>query len=238
MIQTKEDYCCVLENKLYFGNKIIALDEEKLKKIGIKAIIDLIKYEDKSKEIKHSDYFNFLHLEIEDTPLNNADWTEEGSLFIEEQLKLNNPVYVHCAQGLSRSASLIIHYLMTREKMNLKDAFFKLKKLRVIVCPTTGFMKTLHLLDEKLFGKMSFGIDEYKLYCLKEEFPSINENEIKELFEKNKEFYNENKELYDKQALEKKCEPIGYKTVDDLLAKYGKEKMLLRQGCSLHHPFD
>ena len=42
----------------------------------------------------------------------------------------------------------------------------------------------------------------------------------------------------DKQALEKKCEPIGYKTVDDLIAKYGKEKMIDRQGCSLHHPFD
>ena len=75
--------------------------------------------------------------------------------------------------------------------MNLKDAFFKLKKLRVIVCPTTGFMKTLHLLDEKLFGKMSFGIDEYKLYCLKEEFPLMNENEIKKKKKKKKKVINE-----------------------------------------------
>ena len=53
-----------------------------------------------------------------------------------------------------------------------------------------------------------------------------------------KKFYNENIDLYNKEANDKKCEPIGYKTIDDLLAKFGKEKMLLREGCSFHHPFD
>ena len=58
------------------------------------------------------------------------------------------------------------------------------------------------------------------------------------MYEKNKKFYNENIDLYNKEANDKKCEPIGYKTIDDLLAKFGKEKMLLREGCSFHHPFD
>ena len=237
-MENKEDYCCVIPNKLYFGNKILAKDETRLRKLGIKSIIDLINYENSSQEIKHSKDFNFLHLSIEDVPTNNADWAEEGSNFIEEQIKNNNPVYVHCSQGISRSSTLIMHYLMTREKQNSKTAFFKLKDLRNIIDPTTGFMKSLSNLDEKLFGKKSFTIEEYSLFCLKESFPDINESEINDIYETNKKYYSLNESLYLKESNDKKCEPIGYKTIDDLLKKYGKEKMIDRQGCSLHHPFD
>ena len=238
MISTPENYCCVIENKLYFGNRKLAENEEKLKEIGIKSIIDLIGYKNENERIKHSNYFNLLNLNIIDTPLNNADWAEKGAKFIDEEIKNNNPIYVHCEQGLSRSATLIMYYLMTRQKKAFKDSFFYLKKLRVVVDPTTGFIKSLCLLAQKLFGKNSFNIDDYSLFTLKESFPSINENDIKELYEKNKKFYNENIDLYNKETNEKKSEPIGYKTIDDLLEKFGKEKMLLREGCSLHHPFD
>ena len=237
-MENKEDYCCVIQNKLYFGNQILAKDESRLKQLGIKSIIDLIDYKDPSKQIKHSKDFNYLHLSIEDVPTNNADWAEKGSNFIEEQIKNNNPVYVHCAQGISRSSTLVMHYLMTREKQNLKTVFFKLKDLRNIIDPTTGFMKSLCNLDEKLFGKKSFTIDEYSLFCLKESFPDINESEINDIYETNKKYYSLNESLYLKESNDKKCEPIGYKTIDDLLKKYGKEKMIYRQGCSLHHPFD
>ena len=224
-MKSKEDYCCVIPNKLYFGNQILVKDDSRLKQLGIKAIIDLINYNDPSKQIKHSKDFNYLHLSIEDVPTNNADWAEEGSNFIEEQIKNNNPVYVHCSQGISRSSTLIMHYLMTREKQNLKTVFFKLKELRNIIDPTTGFMKSLSNLDEKLFGKKSFDIDEYSLFCLKESFPNINENEIKDIYEQNKKFYSLNNDIYLKESIDKKCEPIGYKTIDDLLKKYGKEKI-------------
>ena len=237
-MKSKEDYCCVIPNKLYFGNQILAKDDSRLKQLGIKAIIDLINYNDPSKQIKHSKDFNYLHLSIEDVPTNNADWAEEGSNFIEEQIKNNNPVYVHCAQGISRSSTLVMHYLMTREKQNLKTVFFKLKELRNIIDPTTGFMNSLCNLDEKLFGKKSFTIDEYSLFCLKESFPDINESEINDIYEINKKYYSLNESLYLKESNDKKSEPIGYKTIDDLLNKYGKEKMIDRQGCSLHHPFD
>ena len=238
MISTPENYCCVIEKKLYFGNRKFAENEEKLKEIGIKSIIDLIGYKNDNERIKHSKYFNLLNLNIIDTPLNNGDWAEKGVKFIDEQIKINNPIYVHCEQGLSRSATLIMYYLMTREKKTFKDSFFYLKQLRNVVCPTTGFIKSLCLLDQKLFDKNSFNIDDYSLFTLKESFPLINENDIKELYDKNKKFYNENFDLYNKEANDKKSEPIGYKTIDDLLEKFGKEKMLLRKGCSLHHPFD
>ena len=238
MISSKEDYCCVIKDKLYFRNKILGKDDKRLKELGIKAIVDVLKYAKPEDRYKHSDYFKFFHLEIIDNPLNNADWTEECAKFIDQQIKINNPVYVHCAQGISRSATLIIYYLMTREKKNFKDSFFYLKKLRNVVCPTTGFIKSLCLYDEQLFGKMSFNIDDYSLLCLKESFPSINEDQIKNIYENNKKFYNQNQDLYVKDAKEKKSEPIGYKTIDDLIQKYGKDKMILREGCALHHPFE
>ncbi len=238
MIKTHENYCCVIENKLYFGNKILATNEEKLKEIGIKSIVDLIDYKSKSQQIKHSTYFKLLHLEIEDIPTNNINWAEECSKFIEEQINNNNPVYVHCAQGISRSTTLIMHYLMTRTHKNCKESFLFLKNKRIIICPNIGFIKSLCELDEKLFGKKSFTFEEYSLFCLKESFPSIPENEINDIYEKNKKYYNENKDLYNLDVINKHNEPIGYKTINDLWEKFGKKTILLRKGCSIHHPFD
>ena len=38
-IQTKENYACIIDNLLYYGNIKPALDEEQLSKLGIKAIV-------------------------------------------------------------------------------------------------------------------------------------------------------------------------------------------------------
>ena len=41
-IETKDDYSCIIDNLLYYGNKKPALKDEELSNIGIKAIITSI----------------------------------------------------------------------------------------------------------------------------------------------------------------------------------------------------
>ena len=41
---------------------------------------------------------------------------------------VNNKVFVHCQAGISRSATVCIAYLMTRENMTLKEAFLQIHK--------------------------------------------------------------------------------------------------------------
>ncbi|KAM6130253.1 dual specificity protein phosphatase 13B-like [Phoenicopterus ruber ruber] len=58
-------------------------------------------------------------------------------------------VFVHCAMGVSRSASLVLAFLMIRENMTLVDALKTVSAHRDI-CPNSGFLSQLRDLDIKL----------------------------------------------------------------------------------------
>lgn len=46
---------------------------------------------------------------------------------------------MHCAAGVSRSASIVIAYLMRNNGMNYSDAFALVKNKRFVICPNHGF---------------------------------------------------------------------------------------------------
>lgn len=46
---------------------------------------------------------------------------------------------VHCAQGVSRSASILIGYLMSREQLSYEAALAELQAVRPQVQPNAGF---------------------------------------------------------------------------------------------------
>jgi len=52
-------------------------------------------------------------------------------------------VLVHCASGKSRSASVLIAYLMRHERLAYTVAFQQVKDARPVIAPNTGFVKQL-----------------------------------------------------------------------------------------------
>ncbi|RMC11660.1 hypothetical protein DUI87_11782 [Hirundo rustica rustica] len=58
-------------------------------------------------------------------------------------------VLVHCAMGVSRSATLVLAFLMIHENMTLVDALKTVSAHRNI-CPNSGFLSQLRNLDIKL----------------------------------------------------------------------------------------
>lgn len=232
------DYACVLENELYYGNARPAKDEEILIKLGVKSIVDLIKYTSEDKIIKHSDSFNVLHLQVEDLPTNTIAWCEEPAKFIDEQLSLHNIVYVHCAQGVSRSSALVIYYLMTRKKQGLKQTFNFIRYIRPVACPSFGFMKGLSELEQKNLGRTSFSPEDYTIMCISEIAPNVKIEDIIEIYQKVRDEVRKKQQFYDEAARSRNIEPIGFYTIDKIMEKFGKDSVLKRYGCSLHHPFD
>ncbi|KAJ1274055.1 hypothetical protein BS78_05G033900 [Paspalum vaginatum] len=85
--------------------------------------------------------------------------------FIEEGRKVGN-VLVHCFAGVSRSASIIVAYLMRTEQKSLEEALESLKEISESACPNDGFLDQL-----KLFEEMGFKVDTssplYKKFRLK-----------------------------------------------------------------------
>ena len=65
----------------------------------------------------------------------------------------NNPaakIFVHCEAGVSRSASLVIAFLMKSEGLSFMDAFELVRSKRFQVLPNIGFASQLQRLEHEL----------------------------------------------------------------------------------------
>jgi protein-tyrosine phosphatase len=50
-------------------------------------------------------------------------------------------VLVHCAAGVSRSASVVIYYIMRHFRWSFAKALAHVKAKRSVICPNDGFMR-------------------------------------------------------------------------------------------------
>jgi hypothetical protein len=88
----------------------------------------------------------------------NAGHAYEAIQFIHEQLCNKRPVFVHCWAGSSRSASVVLLYLLWRRHFsNLIEAYDALSRQRKMVAVNRdflnvleGYVKTLHLYTHQL----------------------------------------------------------------------------------------
>lgn len=78
--------------------------------------------------------------------------------FIKEAKNNSGKVLVHCKMGISRSASVVISFLMKEYEWNLETALFRVKKIRSIVSPNKSFTKQVKTMLSHLnfFSNLSF----------------------------------------------------------------------------------
>lgn len=67
-----------------------------------------------------------------------------------KQEDCNARIMVHCQMGISRSASLIIAYIMHLTRCSLKDVYYYTKIRRYIVQPNRGFWQQLALVERQI----------------------------------------------------------------------------------------
>jgi protein-tyrosine phosphatase len=72
--------------------------------------------------------------------------------FIEAAHQKGGKVLVHCRVGVSRSATLVIAYIMKHLDLSLVDAYLlvRAKRLNILIQPTILFMWTLHMYEEEI----------------------------------------------------------------------------------------
>jgi len=133
---------------LYLGDTRDARDLEKLRRLDITYIVNC------SSSPSRVRPNNCHHLEIktEDTP----DFPildlhfETFWNFVEEARKSSKKVLVHCSLGVSRSATLVIAYLMKHKAWSYHSALRQVRKQRYIIEPNKGFSKQLEEFGRKL----------------------------------------------------------------------------------------
>lgn len=123
--------------------------QEKLRQLNITHIISAVFLPLKSSlipsDVKH------LFLKCDDTIA--FDISQHFSLvcqFIEEAREMNGRVLVHCACGVSRSATLVAAYLIKHQSMSVEEALVHLRTRRPIIQPNSGFLRQLIRFNEQI----------------------------------------------------------------------------------------
>jgi protein-tyrosine phosphatase len=88
---------------------------------------------------------------------------------------LNQRIIVNCARGISRSATIVIAYLMYRYKMRLDEAYELLIKLRPQVRPNSNFRYQLKLYEQELISNRYYNTNVTSVMASS----SIKNNKIK-----------------------------------------------------------
>lgn len=85
-------------------------------------------------------------LDVPWNPLSDKDGfnLEGASSHIERALRAGRNVLVHCQQGVSRSASIVIAYLIRYHNMSYESASSLVRHKRACVKPNSGFVHALH----------------------------------------------------------------------------------------------
>ncbi|KAL3148458.1 hypothetical protein ABBQ38_013905 [Trebouxia sp. C0009 RCD-2024] len=90
-----------------------------------------------------------LHISIEDVEhANLLPYLDAASSFITQALNSGGCVLVHCAAGISRSATVVAAHLMVTEQMTADEAMKSLRQTAPWVHPNPGFMHQLALFHD------------------------------------------------------------------------------------------
>jgi hypothetical protein len=123
--------------KLFLGSQAVACRPDTLKAHGIKVILQILGEETPPRFPEDFEYHCFT---FGDTPTTSlAPHLPRAVDLIHTALTQDKPVFVHCAAGVSRSASLIIGYLMTIKSWDYDTALKHVTERRPCVGPNEGF---------------------------------------------------------------------------------------------------
>ncbi|XP_054133179.1 dual specificity phosphatase 29 [Melozone crissalis] len=139
---------------LYIGDEKTALDRYSLEKAGFTHILNAAHGQrnvDTGAQYYSSMALQYHGVEADDLPtFDLSQFFYSASKFIDNALQdERSKVLVHCAMGRSRSATLVLAYLMIHKNMTVVDAIEQVARHRCIM-PNRGFLKQLRELDIEL----------------------------------------------------------------------------------------
>jgi protein-tyrosine phosphatase len=129
---------------LFLGSQYNLLGLEKLKALGVTAIVNMRMHNDYSDAVHEG--IKYLHLPTVDNTPPPLDVLIKGADFIDEEIKRKGIVYVHCRQGLGRGPTMAMAYLI-KTGLTFEDAYAMIKKVRVFINPRPGQIKMLRELE-------------------------------------------------------------------------------------------
>uniref|UniRef100_A0A3P9J0F7 Dual specificity protein phosphatase n=1 Tax=Oryzias latipes TaxID=8090 RepID=A0A3P9J0F7_ORYLA len=138
---------------LFIGDMSVANDRYSLWKLRISHVVNAAhgKMHCQGSHDFYGPTLNYYGIPADDSPLFNLScYFFPSAEYIQKALNTNDArVLVHCAVGVSRSASIVLAFLMIQHHYSLVEAISKVKEHRWIF-PNRGFLRQLCALDKQL----------------------------------------------------------------------------------------
>ncbi|KAF9320469.1 hypothetical protein BG003_006066 [Podila horticola] len=156
---------------LYLGAEHNASDLTTLSKLGITSVLNVALEitRDGEQEIKNkNDHKNVTSTNLSSSVFRhgveykNLSWSHSqhniqhdfsaAFEFVDQSVAQGGKVLVHCQLGVSRSASLVIAYVMRAQGMGLSEAYDYVKQLSAVISPNMTLMYQLAEFEKSLKG--------------------------------------------------------------------------------------
>lgn len=144
----------ILDGFLFLGNVANAEDRASLAFLGIDHVLVALDCDSGVDTLPpYHEGIRYLHLNFADNAeVELCPHLDRAYDFIEDASRAGGRILVHCRAGRSRSAALVISYLMRKQGSSLHDAFTLLKQRRPCVLPNLGFWQQLQAEEVRLLG--------------------------------------------------------------------------------------
>ena len=121
-IQGHRWYDKIVEEVWLGGAPTYARDYEFLIENRIGAVVDIRNERSDDLELYQRHEIDHLKLRVPDIHVPAADIITAGVDYIQQQVEAGRRVYVHCAKGRGRSATLVAAWLMKYKNMSFEEA--------------------------------------------------------------------------------------------------------------------
>ncbi|CAH0731609.1 unnamed protein product, partial [Brenthis ino] len=143
---------------LYLSNAKAACDRNVLRHLNITHVLTI-----ETRRLPKSTFIDSnistLYIRANDTPQTNLlPYFPMANAFIEEGLQKGN-VLVHCHFGVSRSATLVIAFIMEKYKLTFEQAYNFVRQRRSFINPNPGFVNQL-----KQYHQMNYDVSGFQRF--------------------------------------------------------------------------
>jgi len=141
-----------ITSQIYVGAQYTHAGKRKLEQLGINADVNLrIEFDDAAHGLALTHY---CYLPTIDDHAPSMEHLEHGVKFIEKIVTDGGKVYIHCAGGIGRAATMAAAYFI-RQGMSLDEAIAFIKKTRPFIHIMPVQMEQLKKLAKKTFSNSS-----------------------------------------------------------------------------------
>ncbi|XP_056102450.1 dual specificity protein phosphatase 26-like [Rhinichthys klamathensis goyatoka] len=137
---------------LYIGDMGIAVNCAELRSMQFTHVLNCAHSSRHDGEIYDGMGITYMGICAYDSPMYDMSaHFNNGAEFIHTALEEGGKILVHCQVGVSRSATIVLAYLMLKQNMTLTEAIKKVKERRGIY-PNPGFLRQLINLHIQLYA--------------------------------------------------------------------------------------